>query len=122
MANERTFLAWVRTALGFITLCIGFLQFYRMETKPNYAIVNGIEYRIKNEDSEFFLRAGKVTSILCALIALVAVVFGSIRFYRIQSLLTDGQYPATRISIGVLMISAVTIFILLIILDAKVTK
>lgn len=121
MANERTFLAWMRTALGYMTLCIGILHFYRMEIKSTKIDVNGVIYDLpRDEKSRLIERLGKPIGIICSLIALISIFIGAVRYYQVQTLLIKNEYPATRITITMLIVINVAIVLLLLALNIKI--
>lgn len=73
LANERTFLAWVRTALGIVGL--GVLVVKVLDIESLAATIAGLG--------------------LVALGAL-SLVYGSYRYMRVATLLTEGRFPVAR--------------------------
>ena len=108
MANERTFLAWLRTSLAFITLGIGITQLFRLE-KPNSKIhtsstVIPLSRAPHNgENSQIITRFGKPLGSIFIILGILTLVFGMKRYFQVQYFLTKDFYPATRLSIFVLI-------------------
>ena len=74
LANERTFLAWVRTGLGFVG--VGVVLNKLVDTRGAEAVSLAL----------LFMTAG-----------IVQLVYGLVRYRRVARLLTEGQYaPAQR--------------------------
>lgn len=118
MANERTFLAWIRSALGFLTVCVGFIQFYRLEMKSTIAELDGVTYHLpKDKHTRIMERFGKPIGILFALLLLVSLVFGTVRYYQVQMLLTRDHFPATRVTVGVVILMNVAVVALLLVVN-----
>ncbi len=73
LANERTFLAWLRTSLGLVGLGILLTKF------------------------ELGLGAPRVTAgIGTVLFASLSLVYATFRYYRVNRLLLEGKYPVAR--------------------------
>lgn len=73
LANERTYLAWVRTALGIVGLGVLIIKILDIDTLP--ATVGGL-----------------------VMIALggISLVYASYRYMRVARLLTEGRFPVAR--------------------------
>jgi len=104
MANERTFLAWMRTSLSFITIGIGVTQLFRLQDKDANSK--------SNNDSHALKRFGKPLGSVFVILGIITLVFGSVRFFKVQRMLTRNYYPATRLAL-VLLIATVLIIILI---------
>ncbi|ODV68809.1 hypothetical protein HYPBUDRAFT_98076, partial [Hyphopichia burtonii NRRL Y-1933] len=120
LANERTLLSYVRTALGLMTLSIGFLQFYRMEMKSTTVIVDGTKYDISRDPGSFFIeKLGKSIGIIASTISLVVILIGAFTYYQNQSMFTHNIYPAPRITITLIAVVFIALFALLLAIDIK---
>lgn len=99
MANERTFLAWIRSAFMTLTLGIAFVQMYSISSRATSALVEDageqIKRRLKDENAGLDVLA-KPLSIICAILAAFMVLTGYWRYLRVQHALTNNQFPATR--------------------------
>lgn len=106
MANERTFLAWMRTSLSFITIGIGVTQLFRLQDKADSG----------GHNAQALKRFGKPLGSLFVILGIITLIFGTVRFFKVQRMLTKNYYPATRLAL-VLLISTVliTIFITLVV-------
>ena len=113
MANERTLLSYIRTSLTFLIFGIGFLQFYTIESKLSSissSIVVNIDYYLKPIGLIFFI------------LSLITLLFGIFRFLQIQFyLINNNYYPVTRLIIIFLIIGNLSMVILLIILNIKIS-
>ncbi|RCK55155.1 hypothetical protein Cantr_04484 [Candida viswanathii] len=111
MANERTLLSWLRTALTFLTFGVGFLQFYRMEIKTPNTTMEG----------KIIERLSRPIGILCVVLSVTTVCFGSFRYFQVQNALLIDNYPATRLTIVVLILINLSMLILLMVMDIKIS-
>ncbi|PKC60338.1 hypothetical protein RhiirA1_21873 [Rhizophagus irregularis] len=87
LANERTFLAWLRTSLSFISIGIAITQLFRLTKISDDQRAN--EYN----------KEGKVLGIIFILLGVVFLSFGITRYFHSQYLMTKGHFPASRGSI-----------------------
>ncbi|ABN66151.1 predicted protein [Scheffersomyces stipitis CBS 6054] len=115
MANERTLLSWIRTAVTFVTFGIMFLQFFRLEEKSNF------KYDIADKKTRTIHGMSRPLAGMCILLGLFTVLFGGYRYFEVQSLLMRSYYPATRLSIAVLILVNVALFVLLFTIDIKIS-
>lgn len=95
LANERTFLAWLRTSLLFVLIGIGLTQLFRL---------------VEPEQSEDPLASrhtakavGKVLGTLFIGVGILLLLFGFVRYFEVQYLLQHNYYPATRIGVVALV-------------------
>ena len=80
LANERTFLAWVRTGLTFASVGVGLTQLFRvMETKESFS-----------------KSASTILGTVFATCGLLVLIVGTTRYFHVQSVLQTGYFPATR--------------------------
>lgn len=117
-------MAWTRTALAFILVGVGFTQFYRLELRTAAAAVaDDISFDIPEDRiHETFKQLGKPLGTLSFVLATITLLFGVYRYYQVQMMLTREFYPATRITVIVLLIINLVILILLLILNIKVSQ
>lgn len=90
MANERTFLAWLRTSLSLTTIGIGVVQLFKLQIKGE---LDELAHHGKPIGAGFF-----ILGILCLL-------FGCYRFFNVQALLLKDKYPISYFSTLLLVIS-----------------
>lgn len=115
-------MAWARTALAFILVGVGFTQFYRIEQKTAAAAIDGTKFKIHEDHLHVtFKQLGKPLGTLSFALAAITLLFGVYRYYQVQMMLTRDFYPATRITVIVLLIINLVILILLLILNIKIT-
>lgn len=92
LANERTFLAWLRTSLGLASLGITILQLQKLKgykTKMDKAV--GLCF-------------------ICA--AIVTLLIGTLRFFSIQTHLSKEHFKPTQISVGITVVMLIALAIL----------
>lgn len=87
LANERTFLAWVRTALGVVGLGVLLEKF----------VATGEEV------------IGTVAGLAIILMGGVSLIFAIVRYERVRRLLDDGAFEAA--ATGPLLVAAVSLII-----------
>lgn len=103
LANERTFLAWLRTSLSFISIGVAITQLFRL-TRPLGD--NNNNNPANRNDS----RGGKQLGIVFIILGIIFLAFGISRYFHSQNLMTKGHFPASRGSIVIGTI--LTIFVL----------
>ncbi|KAG0294454.1 hypothetical protein BGZ97_005086, partial [Linnemannia gamsii] len=86
LANERTYLAWLRTSLSLITVGVAVTQLFRLQTNdPGH--------------SNQLLRVSEMGRPLGGSFIALGVLFlwlGTSRYFHNQSVLSYGQFPASR--------------------------
>lgn len=98
MANERTFLAWLRTSLSLVTIGIGVAQLFKLHNDEK-----SIQHQTK-----FAKPIG--ASIIA--IGIMTLVLGFLRYFRVQELLLQEKFPVSRYSVTVI-VTAVGLLIIL---------
>ena len=84
LANERTLLAWVRTAIGIMAfgfVVVKFSLFIRQ-----MAIMTGTQSAVP------LLGYSEPVGIILAVLGVVSLVFGTWRYYKIEQQLRTGSY------------------------------
>ncbi|KAI7858121.1 hypothetical protein BDC45DRAFT_434301 [Circinella umbellata] len=106
LANERTYLAWVRTSLSTISVGVGITQLFRLD-------------RAVEHDPE--LRTwGRPVGLMFIGISMVFLCFASIRYFHSQTTMTKGYFPASR---GIILsTSAITFLSMVLLLVAVLFK
>ncbi|KAG5420669.1 hypothetical protein I9W82_002550 [Candida metapsilosis] len=104
MANERTFLAWLRTSLAFITIGIGVTQLFRLE-KPGTRVrtTDRILDLSLDDKSDDLKRFGKPLGSIFIILGILTLMMGFRRYFHVQRLLTKSYYPAARLGVGILL-------------------
>ncbi|KAL7318893.1 hypothetical protein PS15m_002080 [Mucor circinelloides] len=109
LANERTFLAWLRTSLSLITVGVAITQLYHL-TPPG------------ENNQVTHAKAGKSLGAAFVIFSIVFLYFANARYFHTQIAMTKGQFPASRgaVIFGSTCILAVLIaMFIVIILDLK---
>ncbi|KAI8871486.1 hypothetical protein GQ42DRAFT_120719 [Ramicandelaber brevisporus] len=91
LANERTFLAWVRTSLALTTVGVAIVQLFRYSPLPSSPI---------HPQSASYTSGAPIGAAFIFL-GLVLLLFGMIRYFYTQKLMNMGQFPASRLIIFV---------------------
>lgn len=117
MANERTFLAWLRTSLSFITIGIGITQLFRLEDKPSKVLINRFVVELDNT-SHAITEYGRPLGCIFIVLGILTLLFGVVRYFKVQHMLVKNYYPATRLSvlilISLLLIVVISTFVMVI--------
>ncbi|KAI9480056.1 hypothetical protein LPJ78_003126 [Coemansia sp. RSA 989] len=90
LANERTYLAWIRTSLSMVTVGVAIRQLYRVSMDLG---------RNPDESSRDPL-AGKVLGVSFVALGMLFVFIGLYRYFRSQFLMTKGKFPVSRSMVG----------------------
>ncbi|KAG5419347.1 hypothetical protein I9W82_003114 [Candida metapsilosis] len=134
LANERTFLAWTRTALVFVTFGIGFMQFYRLEEKSQCPQISQPLAHPSSSSSSttttslFNHNISNTVIALCRpiggmsiILGILTILFGMYRYFTVQRALMKQEFPVTRLAVVVLLLINLSILILLLVLNFKVS-
>ncbi|KAL1914355.1 uncharacterized protein VTP21DRAFT_8994 [Calcarisporiella thermophila] len=96
LANERTYLAWLRTSLSLITVGVAITQLFRLQTSSQ-----------QTSDVSESRNAGKPLGAAFVALGILFIFFAMSRYFNIQTRMAYGDFPASRGSVG---ISAVLVF------------
>lgn len=95
MANERTFLAWLRTSLSLVTIGIGVVQLLKLKGEL--------------EDLAHFAKPIGASFVVAGIFTLI---MGTLRYFRVQSMLLSSFYPVSQFLVSFLV---GTVFLLVIV-------
>jgi uncharacterized membrane protein YidH (DUF202 family) len=115
MANERTFLAWLRTSLSFVTIGVGVTQLFRLENKSTKVDINNSTVLLTDDKSgkgKAIDKYGKPLGLIFIILGILTLLMGFVRFYQVQHMLTKNYYPATRLSILSLIVLILVVVII----------
>lgn len=120
LANERTFLSWIRTAFTIMSLGVAFVQMYSILNRAKEAIAEGKAYPIDRsnawiDNSDLVESVGIITGVLL----LVVILFGTLRYFSVQHELQKNVFPATRAMILLVVLLALVILVLIMVVDIK---
>lgn len=120
LANERTFLAWLRTSLSLITVGVGkCVSPFLFLPYSNMSVAITQLYHLSPESmTNRYTKAGKSVGATFVVFSIVFLYFANARYFHTQIALTKGQFPASRgaIILGSTCILAVLIAMFVIIL------
>ncbi|KAI9018589.1 hypothetical protein CLU79DRAFT_679993, partial [Phycomyces nitens] len=83
LANERTFLAWLRTSLSMITVGVAITQLYHLQPTDNQLKPN----------------PGRALGATFVVFSILFLYFGNARYFHSQVAMTKGHFPASRGSV-----------------------
>lgn len=110
LANERTFLSWLRTSLAFTSIGVAVTQLFRLNNSENDPASG---YKIRS--------LAKPIGVTFVGASLIMLFLGVDRYFLSQGIMTRGQFPASRGSIGIAFtvtaILALVTFILTLVYD-----
>ncbi|KAI9145521.1 hypothetical protein BKA69DRAFT_1121353 [Paraphysoderma sedebokerense] len=94
LANERTFLAWVRSSLGAVVVGIAVVQIFRV-----------------SRDEQNAARYGKPLGATFIAIGILFLLIAIMRYFQVQKWLIEGQFPATRWDVILTTVATVSIVV-----------
>lgn len=97
LANERTFLAWLRTSLVITSIGIALAQLNRFVEDHSTISITGLTITIPLPLGDpTLVSLGAPLGALCILIGIIILLVGAFRFYHTEYLLQHGKYPVSR--------------------------
>ncbi|KAI8367768.1 hypothetical protein BD560DRAFT_331210 [Blakeslea trispora] len=101
LANERTFLAWIRTSLSIISVGIGITQLFHLnKDQSNHHLLW----------ESIYIDRGKSLGLGFIATGISYILFAFIRYFHSQEAMTKGYFPASR---GIIVITTLSTLILL---------
>ena len=85
LANERTYLAWLRTSLSLITVGVGVAQLFRLQTSS-----------LGSNTYQAGIIWGKTLGSVLVCFGMAFLLLGTYRYFESQAMMTQGSYPASR--------------------------
>ncbi|KAJ2664039.1 hypothetical protein IWW48_001051 [Coemansia sp. RSA 1200] len=100
LANERTYLAWIRTSLSMVTVGVAIRQLYRVsiDLGRNSADASGSDTGSGPSPDDPL--AGIVLGVCFVFLGMLFVFIGLYRYFRSQLLMTKGKFPVSRTMVG----------------------
>ncbi|RCH97611.1 hypothetical protein CU098_009154 [Rhizopus stolonifer] len=92
LANERTYLAWLRTSLSTISVGIGITQLFRLEKSMS---------KNPTREPSILWFDGKMTGLLFIVIGMLFLAFACIRYFHVQAALVHGYFPSSRSTVAI---------------------
>nr|GAT46634.1 predicted protein [Mycena chlorophos] len=96
LASERTFLAYVRTSLAIAAAGVALIQIF---------FVSDLNSESPGHRPKRLKSYGRPLAAASIVMALITLTFGVSRYFAIQTSLLDGNFPVTRIRIGLLTLA-----------------
>ncbi|KAI8147540.1 hypothetical protein BJV82DRAFT_595935 [Fennellomyces sp. T-0311] len=82
LANERTYLAWLRSSLSTISVGVGITQLFRLDRAV--------------EHDPHLQTWGRPVGLMFICMAMIFLCFGFVRYFHSQTTMTKGYFPASR--------------------------
>jgi uncharacterized membrane protein YidH (DUF202 family) len=98
LANERTFLAWLRTSLAFASIGVAITQFFRLSTSDSNGKSSIMMVGSSTNPSEL-KRLSAVLGGLFVGMGMVIMLFGLIRYFTTQHYLLSDKFPVARATV-----------------------
>lgn len=122
LANERTFLAWLRTSLSFTSIGIAITQFFRLQSSKNLhsLLVSQqdsfdsdlkalVHEAVKND--ERLAKFSTTLGVWFIATGIVVILLGCWRYFLSQYHLKQGNFPASRFSISVTFLVTLSLIV-----------
>lgn len=119
LANERTFLAWLKTSLVFVSVGIGLAQLSQSTKHHSQLSLLGLTIKVPLEDDHSKLRFGLSFAAVSIILGMIILFIGAFRFYQTQSFLLEQRYPVAKHSAFLLGIAAIVMCILLLLMASS---
>lgn len=124
LANERTFLAWIRTSLSLITVGVAISQLYRLpgSVPPSAQLAVGDPsasvMAVSPIDSFHLPSTGKALGGTFIAIGILYVLLACWRYFRSQHAMTHGMFPTSRVLVvfGALLVLLLLISLMVVVL------
>ncbi|KAJ2489380.1 hypothetical protein IWW37_004058 [Coemansia sp. RSA 2050] len=112
LANERTYLAWVRTSLSLVTVGVAIRQLYRVAVDLNHGSDSTSSVGTSLEDARNRdPLAGKVLGTSFVSLGMAFVFVGLYRYFHSQYLMTKGKFPVSRLMVGACAIATLALLV-----------
>ncbi|KAI8611606.1 hypothetical protein BC830DRAFT_1053140, partial [Chytriomyces sp. MP71] len=112
LANERTFLAWSRTGLGFVGLGVALETFSSQRNHPDQTPTLDHEAPLANASPLTLIynhavsTPDRLASATLIGIGGLFLGFGTVRYFSVLRLLTRGQFQPNTLGIGMMVASS----------------
>ncbi|KAL0090323.1 hypothetical protein J3Q64DRAFT_1729360 [Phycomyces blakesleeanus] len=103
LANERTYLAWLRTSLATISCGVAITQFFRLD---------------KSIRDGSLLWFGRPVGLCFILMGMMFLMFAFVRYFHVQASMIKGYFPASR---GIVIVTTSSVLMALIALFIIIT-
>ncbi|KAJ2739187.1 hypothetical protein GGI20_006151 [Coemansia sp. BCRC 34301] len=114
LANERTYLAWVRTSLSLVTVGVAIRQLYRVAVD----LKHGSDSSSLRADADATAKvayheplAGKVLGASFVSLGMAFVFIGLYRYFHSQYLMTKGKFPVSRLMVGACTVATLALLV-----------
>ena len=124
LANERTFLAWLRTSLAFASIGVAVTQFFRLQSETNALMTTltttrdgldaaalPVELQASLHRSKRLIKFSTILGGWFIASGIVVILLGFVRYFSSQYWLQQKQFPVSRVSIGTTFIITLSVSI-----------
>lgn len=116
LANERTFLAWTRTAFIVLLAGVAFVQMAALQLRAEVAVTGGTRSDI-GPGSHVLAVLAKPLAVLCGAFAILIAVFGYGRYLAVQKALLKEEFPASRVMTMFVVAISMVVLVLALVVD-----
>ncbi|KAJ1937509.1 hypothetical protein GGF37_005179 [Kickxella alabastrina] len=109
LANERTYLAWIRTSLSLVTVGVAIRQLYNVNLNTPDTITESLSSQTPH------LTSGKALGVSFVFLGILFVFVGLYRYFRSQFLMTKGRFPVSRNTVGACAVATLALLVALLV-------
>lgn len=121
LANERTFLAWLRTSLMCVSMGIGLAQINHFVEVGSRVTLSGYSITFPLHNTALLAAPWKPMASVCIVIGIVVLLIGVFRFYYAQRLLSENRFPVSTVSTTLALLMSLVIVALYLVLAVRIT-
>ncbi|KAM9892133.1 hypothetical protein OXX79_010229 [Metschnikowia pulcherrima] len=98
LANERTYLAWLKTSLTFVSVGIALAQINKFAGRDSVISIGGFVIHLKGNSA--LLRNGNSYGSVCVILGILVLLMGTFRFYYVQTVLMEKKFAVANVSVA----------------------
>lgn len=115
LANERTFLAWLRTSIVFVSVGVALAQLLRLADSNSKLEIFLYTVYLRPGSFRGFALAKPISSV-CIILGILVLIMGFIRYNHVTFQMVNGHFPMLMISALFVAIAALAVIILYVVL------
>lgn len=122
MANERTFLSWVRTGFVLATVGVAFMQMYSIQSRAREVIYENLAYGMAVDTRiDALHEIGRPLGFLTGIFSILVILFGFTRYLATQRSLQRQRFPATRVMVVLVVVFSTVVLALILAIEIRTT-
>ncbi|KAM9891578.1 hypothetical protein OXX79_010628 [Metschnikowia pulcherrima] len=98
LANERTYLAWLKTSLTFVSVGIALAQINKFASRDSVISIGGFVIHLKGNTA--LTDNGNSYGSVCVILGILVLLMGTFRFYYVQTVLMEKKFPVANVSVA----------------------